>query len=403
MIKFFSNRLDCNRVEYSFWDKPSLMEDSKFLTWGNFISFLVDKNEEFLETFRNSLRDAELEKFSGYFWECPPISKEKLHEPFQFVLTKTTFFDGISQNYSAYQEHIDRNIGKEVCSFLNLPDPSGISDTTLIIPIPKTGKCYKSIASFVKNAPDNQWQDFWQEVGKSLSENLNSISNSDLRWLSTSGTGVSYLHVRICDKPKYYSFDKYKSPLPPAPTPKTSKERVLANLDKVCLDPTGSLANAEHLADRIFTNQQDYLDSFEGEENDGWYEVVHFLYLEGKLIELIPNEGINEVETREEIKRAIIDKIKQNHSGWKIEKESEIEVVKNKSKGIKHWKTGFSQEQWKEIETVLKNSSNKNYEKEIKKWYNPLDYPLPWTVSIIFFTFLIVITIIFWKRTKKKL
>lgn len=36
-------------------------------------------------------------------------------------------------------------------------------------------------------------------------------ANGSPRWLSTSGLGVSYLHVRIDSRPKYYSFDEYRN------------------------------------------------------------------------------------------------------------------------------------------------------------------------------------------------
>jgi len=36
-------------------------------------------------------------------------------------------------------------------------------------------------------------------------------ANGNPRWLSTSGLGVSYLHVRIDKRPKYYSFDEYRN------------------------------------------------------------------------------------------------------------------------------------------------------------------------------------------------
>jgi hypothetical protein len=41
-----------------------------------------------------------------------------------------------------------------------------------------------------------------------MEENLIS-ANGATRWLSTSGLGISYLHVRIDKRPKYYSHQEY--------------------------------------------------------------------------------------------------------------------------------------------------------------------------------------------------
>ena len=41
-----------------------------------------------------------------------------------------------------------------------------------------------------------------------MEENLISAGGSP-RWLSTSGLGISYLHVRIDKRPKYYSHQEY--------------------------------------------------------------------------------------------------------------------------------------------------------------------------------------------------
>jgi hypothetical protein len=54
-----------------------------------------------------------------------------------------------------------------------------------------------------------QKERFWQKVGEKMEESLLSANNAP-RWLSTSGLGVSYLHVRIDNRPKYYSFDEYR-------------------------------------------------------------------------------------------------------------------------------------------------------------------------------------------------
>jgi hypothetical protein len=68
---------------------------------------------------------------------------------------------------------------------------------------------YKNLREFNCNALLEQKESFWQKVGEKMEEKLIDADGSP-RWLSTSGLGISYLHVRIDSRPKYYSFDEYR-------------------------------------------------------------------------------------------------------------------------------------------------------------------------------------------------
>jgi hypothetical protein len=46
----------------------------------------------------------------------------------------------------------------------------------------------------------------WRTVGKTLQER---IAEQPV-WLSTAGGGVSWLHVRLDSRPKYYGYHPYK-------------------------------------------------------------------------------------------------------------------------------------------------------------------------------------------------
>ncbi|CAG8805806.1 20175_t:CDS:2, partial [Racocetra persica] len=82
-------------------------------------------------------------------------------------------------------------------------------DATLIVPMPHHNLDYKNLSNFTKNAPKEQQIKFWQEVANKLSESLETGTPRP-RWLSTHGLGVPYLHVRIDNKPKYYSHLSFK-------------------------------------------------------------------------------------------------------------------------------------------------------------------------------------------------
>ena len=46
----------------------------------------------------------------------------------------------------------------------------------------------------------------WQLVGAAMQRRL----NTKPVWLSTAGAGVSWLHVRLDDWPKYYGYTPYR-------------------------------------------------------------------------------------------------------------------------------------------------------------------------------------------------
>ena len=65
---------------------------------------------------------------------------------------------------------------------------------------------YPHLAAFVRGAPAQQRHALWQRVARTM---LGRLSDQPV-WLSTAGAGVSWLHVRLDDRPKYYSFSEYR-------------------------------------------------------------------------------------------------------------------------------------------------------------------------------------------------
>jgi hypothetical protein len=65
---------------------------------------------------------------------------------------------------------------------------------------------YGHLAAFVRLAPEDQRHALWQSVGNAMVLRLGTRPV----WLSTAGAGVSWLHVRLDDRPKYYGFGSYK-------------------------------------------------------------------------------------------------------------------------------------------------------------------------------------------------
>lgn len=171
-------------------------------TFSDFVTvFKVPSNSyDFLQVFIRSLKEANGE-LVAYLWECPPVTSLTMNrQQFQFVVTEAPQLAEIRQNYSSFMEHFRRH--KNVCSFTNLG-----RDATLVVPIPQPGLDFKNLSHFTKNATLETQYHLWARVARELSLGLK--NGSSPKWVSTNGLGVYYLHIRIDDHPKYYSFEKY--------------------------------------------------------------------------------------------------------------------------------------------------------------------------------------------------
>ena len=104
-----------------------------------------------------------------------------------------------SQDCIAFNRHIKNSRDKYVTSFPNI---SG--DALLVVPMPRLNKNFATLKDFMENASDLQQRNFWKHVAYCAKQRMKTRSHI---WISTSGLGVPYLHVRISDTPKYY-FDR---------------------------------------------------------------------------------------------------------------------------------------------------------------------------------------------------
>lgn len=142
--------------------------------------------------------------FDAYFWENPPINKQTLHQPYEFVLVNSRALSHIQASKQAFSRYFEDNKNEVVC-FENLG-----KDALLIVPTPLDEKsAFSQISVFVRTAKNEQLQMFWQTVGQEIEKR---VSNKNL-WVSTSGLGVYWLHVRLDDSPKYYQYQPYKNRL----------------------------------------------------------------------------------------------------------------------------------------------------------------------------------------------
>ncbi len=155
------------------------------------------------EAFRNLfIKILEENPFEAYFFEVKPIKQNQWKDIFEFVLVKSTRLAQVSANPQAFQKYFKKD--KKVITFKNLG-----GDAQLIVPCPiARNEHYTHLAQFIRNTSYEQQHALIQLMAK---EYRLSIGN-EYKWLSTSGLGVYWLHIRIDSRPKYYTYLPYKNP-----------------------------------------------------------------------------------------------------------------------------------------------------------------------------------------------
>ena len=141
--------------------------------------------------------------FDAFLWETPPVTTDTLDQPFESVLTASVSLACSSPDPTPFRTHFAARPSEPVLTFLNLG-----GDALLIVPAPVAEvHCYTHLARFLRAAPSEQVDAFWSSVGQALRDRVSRAST----WLSTAGMGVSWLHLRLDSRPKYYRHAPYKT------------------------------------------------------------------------------------------------------------------------------------------------------------------------------------------------
>lgn len=152
----------------------------------------------FRSQFNALLADA---PYTAFRWETPAVTAGTVAEqPFEFVLLDNP---GLARrpDLKAFAEHF-AGAQAGVATFANLG-----GDALMVVPCPVAEPAaYGHLAAFVRRAPELQQHALWQAVGEAMARRI----GVKPVWLSTAGAGVSWLHVRLDDRPKYYGFAPYR-------------------------------------------------------------------------------------------------------------------------------------------------------------------------------------------------
>lgn len=155
-------------------------------------------DSEFIHYFSSLLKTS---PYDAYFWETPPVCVNNLHRDFEYVEINSAVLNNASTDRTTFNEYFLQSYDG-VAVFDNLG-----ADAHLVVPCPENAQDdFPHLAAFMRNASDRQIELFWNSVARQVGEYL---SESDM-WVSTAGSGVAWLHLRLDSFPKYYAYHPYK-------------------------------------------------------------------------------------------------------------------------------------------------------------------------------------------------
>ncbi len=158
------------------------------------------QDEDFNAYFSDLLAAA---PFAAFFWETPPVTAYTASRAFECVLVDSPALARLTAEPAAFARPFAAAPEDEVVAFENLG-----RDAWLVAPrpLPEAGD-YPHLAAFLRAAPARQKAAIWRRTGEAVTRLL---SERPL-WISTSGLGVAWLHLRLDTRPKYYVHAPYRS------------------------------------------------------------------------------------------------------------------------------------------------------------------------------------------------
>ncbi len=179
--------------------KISLFEDKTQLCYEDVIRYWSE-SYKFRDFYISILKES---SFDSFFWENPPLTKSNLKQAYEFVLVNSPQLSNVSADLKPFLAQFKSKKSRQnVIAFENLG-----KDAELIVPCPiVTESHYAHFATFVRNAPKDQIHELFIVLANSLEIKIGNKPT----WVSTSGLGVYWLHVRLDTRPKYYSYQSYK-------------------------------------------------------------------------------------------------------------------------------------------------------------------------------------------------
>jgi hypothetical protein len=178
-------------------DRFAIHRDSRPATFAEVLRAWVE-DQEFRAMFSGLLANS---RFSAFRWETPAVTAVTVKRHFEFVLLDSPAL-APEADPRAFAQYFGTSGDRGVAVFPNMG-----RDAVMVAPSPIAAEsCYAHLAAFVRGAPEWQRHALWRAVGEAMVARVGSTPV----WLSTAGAGVSWLHVRLDDRPKYYGYAPYR-------------------------------------------------------------------------------------------------------------------------------------------------------------------------------------------------
>jgi hypothetical protein len=176
------------------------LQDDKTLSFAEVLAGW-QTDGEFRQFFLATLRDIHLPAF---YWEMPAITANTGQRPYEFVAVDSPPLAIASPDPQPFANQLrDSAVEASVVTFPNLG-----GDAVLVVPKRMSDTAvYTHLATFIHTAPDEQQHELLRLLADTV---LSELSTRPL-WLNTSGLGVHWLHVRLDDTPKYYTYQPYRA------------------------------------------------------------------------------------------------------------------------------------------------------------------------------------------------
>lgn len=178
-------------------------EKSVPLSWKQVLSLLQSD-----ATFRKMLVQAlAASPFPAFFFECPPITAGGIEngQLFEYVLVNSPSLARVKADHQPFAKQIaDGAKTNNVVAFPNLG-----RDAFLVVPCQDGSyDAYAHLAKFTQLASPVQQDNFWKLAAETI---VRQVPAKAPLWVSTSGLGVYWLHLRLDSVPKYYTYEPYKN------------------------------------------------------------------------------------------------------------------------------------------------------------------------------------------------
>lgn len=173
-------------------------EDGRALSFGRYLD-LLGRSDGFCAWYTALLADS---PYAAFFWEHPPLTRATVGADARFALLDAPALEKVAPDPAPFADQFRRRPDTDVLTFDNLG-----GDAALVVPRPMPGSPGAAhLAAFLRQEGAMRTRRLWRVTVAAVLARLGSAP----LWLSTSGLGVFWPHLRLDSRPKYYQHAPYR-------------------------------------------------------------------------------------------------------------------------------------------------------------------------------------------------